>query len=205
MLTRKINSSILLASNTTSFLMKMGIAVLLAKLVWWIFTPAYNEVYVERARVNQKDSSIKYIINRYPFGEVVLVKPKDMTPEFSSLVKLHGVYVSGGDSMAFITYNNKSVAVKVAGEISSNIVLTKVTPDSIIITQNGVDATIKMSKATSVTNNSMLDRGGSNRMPSSYQNNNSDNNSDNLMERRKELIEKFAKQELNNDADNSRR
>lgn len=217
MLTRKINNAISIASHGSVFLLKMWCAVLLANFIWWIIMPAYNEVYVDRVRINQKDSSVKYIINRYPFGEVVVVKAKvAAAPEFSTLVKLHGVYVSGSDSMAFIEYGEKNKAVRIGGNISPSISVTQVLPDSIIITQNGVDATIKLTKSSATANtNGGFNGGMSNRM-SNYQpqnnfNNTPDNNSfgagaaaipnnqGDLIEKRKELIEKFAKQELNDD------
>jgi Tfp pilus assembly protein PilP len=195
----------------------MWCAVLLAKLIWWIITPAYNEVYVDRVRINQKDNSVKYIINRYPFGEVVIVKPKDMTPAFGTLVKLHGVYVSGSDSMAFIVYNDKSQAIKVGDNISATISLTQVLPDSIIITQNGVDATIKMTKSNAVVNNNSnrtfnYQNSNQNNLNNSPDNTNNasalngSNNTNDLIEKRKELIEKFAKQEVDTDnTDNSKK
>ena len=222
MLTRKINNSILISAHSSRFFLQMWCAILLAKFVWWIITPAYNEVYVDRVRINQKDSSVKYIINRYPFGEVVIVKAKDNTPAFSTLVKLHGVYMSGDDSMAFVEFNDKNKAVRIDGKISPNISLTKVLPDSIIITQNGVDATIKLTRSAAVANSSSFGANNLGRMSGYQPPNNLNNTSDNtnlgagsasipntpsdLMEKRKELIEKFAKQELNDDnMDNSSR
>lgn len=212
MLTRKINNTISIASHSSAFLMKMWCAVLLAKFIWWIITPAYNEVYVDRVKINQKDSSVKYIINRYPFGEVVVIKAKDVAaPEFSTLVKLHGVYVSGSDSIAFIEYSDKNKAVRINGNISPSISITKISPDSIVITQNGVDAIIRLTQSTTSANtNSRFNGGFPNHMPNdqpqnSFNNNfgtastGIPNNQSDLIEKRKELIEKFAKQELNDD------
>lgn len=217
MLTRKINNTLLVTSYAAKFIMQMGFAVLLARLIWWAITPAYNEVYVDRVRVNQKDTSVKYIINRYPFGEVVIVKHKDETPQFSTLVKLHGVYVNGNNSMAFLEYSGKNMAVKVGGNISSDILLNKVEPDAVVISQGDTNATIKISRSNGMSgmgSGSPASNGMG--MSSSYnngqngnmnggdmnnQNNNMNNNSD-LIEKRREMIEKFSRQEARDDSDN---
>lgn len=205
MLTRKINNTILIASHIAKFMMQMGFAVLLAKLIWWTITPAYNEVYVDHVRINQKDTSVKYIINRYPFGEVVVIQHKDEAPLFSSLVKLHGVYVNGDDSMAFLNYSGKSQAVKLGGNISSDIVLTKIEPDAVVITQNGIYATIKITKSDDMPNLGGAARSNSMSLPSNgNMNNNDGNNSNNdLMEKRRELINKFSKQETQDNSNNT--
>lgn len=203
MLTRKVNNTILITSYAAKFIMQMGFAVLLAKLIWWTVTPAYNQAYVDRVRINQKDTSVKYIINRYPFGEVVIIQHKDETPLFSTLVKLHGVYVNGDDSMAFLNYSGKSQAVKVGGHISSDIVLTKVEPDAVEISQNGTNATIKITKSDDMQSAGAFSR--SNGMSPSNNNMNNipnDNNSD-LMEKRRELIDKFSKQEMQDNSNNN--
>ena len=210
MITRKINKTILISSRVAVFAMKIGFAVFFAKLLWWIAMPTYNEVYVDRTRISQKDSATKYIINRYPFGETVVTKTIENKPLFSSLVQLHGVYVNGDDSMAFVDYSGKNKAVKVGDSISNDIFLTQVNPDSIIITQNGINATIEITKSDQTPNGKMKSANGDFTQNNNQVNGSNDNNvvsgpgdGGDLMERRREMIERFAKQELNDGSNNN--
>jgi type II secretory pathway component PulC len=200
---KKINHGIVIASISSRFLIKMAFAMFLAKLFWWLIIPSYNQVYVDRVKINQKDNAVRYIINRYPFGDVVesAVTTKS-APAFSSLIKLHGVYASGSDSIAFVEYNNKNLEVPIGGEIFQGVILNKVNDDSIIITKGGTDAVIGMSKADGSPNNNMNHRviHNSYTPPPAPLNNNNDsqhNAAREMMEKRQEMIEKFAHQEAN--------
>jgi len=209
MITKKINNTILVSSRVAVFAMKMGFAVFFAKLLWWLITPTYNEIYVDRTRINQKDSATKYIINRYPFGETVITKTMENKPLFSSLVRLHGVYDNGDNSMAFVNYSGTNKAVKVGDSISDDIFLTQVNANDIIITQNGINATIEITKSDQ-TPNSKLKSGSGDFSPNNSQVNSANDSNmvsdagDNgdLMERRREMIERFAKQEVNDGSSN---
>lgn len=210
MVTKKLNVGILTISQILHFVTILCFAVLLAKFIWWIINPSYNEAYVEKTRVNQKDSSVKFIINRYPFGMVVAPKAA-AAPAIATQVNLNGVYLDGDNSMAFISYNGKAMVLKAGDAVTSGAELSKISLDSITVTQNNQDAIIKMSNGTTKAN---TNNGNSFSAPSvplqqtylrgepgaSSQDQSNTQNSQagsDLREERRKLIERFAKQDSN--------
>lgn len=206
MLVKKINNSLYTSATIANFLMKIGYAVILAKVIWWLFTPAYNNIYVSKNRLNRHDISAKYIINRYPFGEIVVEEHKNVAPAITSLLKLNGVYVSGNNSMAFLKYNGKSMVVKLDDHIVSDVVLSSVDSNSIEVNQNGNKATIKITSGDNNPNTPSVNSTPNNNVvapPSSNLSNDNGNYTakEHLMhdlDRRREMLEKFEKQEVGN-------
>lgn len=196
MIVRNINNNIVVVSKIANFLIKIGYAIVLSNLIWWMVTPAFNDVYVNRVRISIKDDPVRYITNRYPFGEIIVVKPRSIIPPFSTLVKLHGVYVNGSDSMAFINYNGKNMAIQVGNSFGDDIKMTSISPESIVISQNKVDATIKISRSENNPNTNLSSGMGGDSDNNSYQRQN-----DNLMNKRNDMINRFSNQEANGNRD----
>lgn len=203
MLTKKLNATILIASQILNFVIILYFAVLLAKLVWWVINPSIGEVYVEKTSATQFDKSIKYIINRYPFGVITkAVEAKSVAPPIASQIKLTGIYFNPPNSIAFIEYTGKAHTVKVNGSIMSDAVLTAINENNVVVTQNKESAVVNLSAgsgtATSVT--VATDRG----LPMVQSNTPSTSpspanitgattsGSDDFKERRKKLIEEFT-------------
>lgn len=170
MLTKKLNATIVIASQVLDFIIVLYFAVLLAKLVWWIINPSITDVYVEKSSATQFEKSIKYIANRHPFGIVPkVIEVKNVAPPIADLIKLTGVYFDPPhNSMAFIEYGgkdnkddkdsnnakdntnsgnngNKKLALKIGDSVVDNsATLTAINVDSIVVVQNGATATVNI-------------------------------------------------------------
>lgn len=217
MFTKKLNTIILIVSQVLTFVIVLYFAVLLAKLVWWVINPSISEVYVEKSSSNQFEKSIKYIINRYPFGVIVKVEePKNVAPPIASQIKLTGIYYNPPNSIAFIEYSGKAYTVKIGGSIMEEASVSVIDPDQIVITQNGADATIGLSMGSgsaapassleqhrSTTPSHRPDAQTMNQQSFPPSGANSGTSSgDDFKERRRKLIEEFAQQHgnVNNDS-----
>lgn len=134
-----------------SFLLRLFIifstAVILAKIVWWIFVPTNPDVYVESANFDQQDKITSYIVNRYPFGVVAVAAAEDKPkPSIISQLKLTGVYLNtDSDSFAFVTYQDKSLVIRQSESIAdTGLILKQVRTDSIVVTMNNSDSIINL-------------------------------------------------------------
>ncbi|MBP9742648.1 MAG: hypothetical protein KBD37_04740 [Burkholderiales bacterium] len=199
MLTKKLNTTILIASQILNFVIILYFAVLLAKLIWWIINPAIGEVYIEKSSATQFDKSIKYIENRHPFGVIVkVVEVKTVAPPIASLIKLTGIYFEPPkNSIAFIEYANskdnkdngaKKLTLRLGDSvIEDNAIITEINIDNIVIVQNGSTATISLSKPSNNNSSGAASNISPNpRMPAS------NNSSDEFKARRRQLLNEFA-------------
>lgn len=200
--TRKINVIILLSSVILRYFFVFYIAVVLAKCVWWVVSPARSDIYVEWTDPDRSDNAANYIINRYPFGMVMVPKavvaPK---PRIADKLKLTGVYLSSkANSIAFLQYESKSIIVKPGQVIAnSDAILESISDDSIVVSENGLDATIGIAYvAFPATIGSNTSRPSSGQFPAQnttgYPNNPADTNAEDIRSRRHALLDDFNKE-----------
>lgn len=210
MLTKKLNTTILIASQILSFVIILYFAVLFAKLIWWVINPSISELYIEKSSATQFDKSIKYIENRHPFGVIVkAVEVKNVAPPVASLIKLTGIYFEPPqNSIAFIEYTNskdkdskdggaKKLTLHLGdGVIEDNAIITQINIDNIVIVQNDSSATISLSKSSSSSSSGQSSNTSPNlRMPVSTNSpatSNFNANSEEFKERRRKLLNDFA-------------
>ena len=204
MLTKKLNTTIAIVSQVLTFVITLYFAVLLAKLVWWVINPSIGEVYVEKSSANQFDKSIKYIINRYPFGIIPkVVEQKQVAPPIADQVKLTGIYYNPPNSMAFLEYGGKAYTVKLGSKVMDDGLMKSIAADSVVISQNGADATIELSKGSGTAAQGSSEATHPVVTPSmrsepthmDRHNPNNPANSDDFKERRRKLIEEFAQKQ----------
>lgn len=145
--TRKINLAISITCTVLRYFFILYTAVILAKSIWWILSPSRSDIYVEWNDPDRADKSAGYVINRYPFGVVIIPKAVEAPkPRIVDKLKLTGVYLNTPkDSIAFVEYESKPLIVK-QGQIigDSDAILKSINDDSIVVTENGADATIKI-------------------------------------------------------------
>lgn len=147
MITRKLNSIILYSSRILNLAIFLYFAVLLGKFTWWLITPTLPDIYVEKITAHQFDNSIKMIINRYPFGIVIVQKTEDVPiPTIAEQITLTGVYASeeSKDSFAMIDYNNKSIVLRIGEVIADDAILSAISAESITIIQGNNETSIKL-------------------------------------------------------------
>lgn len=208
MLTKKLNTTVALVSQMLTFVITLYFAVLLAKLVWWVINPSISEVYIEKSSANQFDKSIKYIINRYPFGIIPkVVEQKHVAPPIADQVKLTGIYFNPPNSMAFLEYGGKAYTVMTGSKIMDDALLKSIAADHVVVSQNGADATIELSKGSGTATQGSSETSHPAPTPSlradpthmdrhnSPANNNGSNSTDDFKERRRKLIEEFAQKQ----------
>lgn len=192
MLTNKrINIGISVISRVLRIVIILYSASILANCVWWILSPADTNVFIQWADLDNRDKITSYINNRYPFGVIVVAKPKEKAqeqrPRVADQLKLTGVYLNTAhDSFAFLEYQGKPIVARVGAEIgNSGAIVKSINVDSIVISADDQDATIKVTtggvtQASSVppssgSNNVNPDTMFGNRSGNNVQNN--DNNS----------------------------
>lgn len=224
MITKKLNASIIIASKILNYGLIFYFAVLLAKFVWWVINPSLADVYVARTSVTQFDKSVKYIINRYPFG-VITAPPVAAAPPITEQLKLTGVYLNTpSNSIAFIEFNHKPMIVKIGEAISEGAVLKAINPDTIIVAQGGTEARIKLTSGNvtsgTVSQGPIFPPTGppannnyqANFQPAVVNENQATNpanpnavnpNSAEFKERRRRLIEEFTQRERANNPDSA--
>ncbi|MFN8770298.1 MAG: hypothetical protein ACK5Z5_04985 [Neisseriaceae bacterium] len=146
MILKHVNLLISLASKIFTFLVIFYSAVLLAKFVWWVFSPSTSDIYIEKADVNIFENSGKFLVNRSPFG-VVLGPPVQEKPAIASQIKLTGLYYNTPkNSIAFYEYNNKSYIAKIGDAIGGTATLKSISASGIVIAENSVDADVNLSR-----------------------------------------------------------
>ncbi len=200
--TKTLNLIIFAVSQVINLLIILYFAVLAAKLVWWLINPALDSVYIEKSSATEFEKSFKYVNNRHPFGIISkVVESAPPEPEISSLVKLNGIYFNPPKSLAFITYSDKSYVASIGDKIMNNAILTSISTDLIVVSQNGADATIRIdpnkngsdSKSSFATDTSS----------SNFTSYNNDSSNNDIKERRKKLIEDFTQKAPNNPSSNN--
>ena len=213
MQTKTLNTIVFTVSQVLNLLIILYFAVLLAKLVWWVINPTLGDVYIEKSSATEFEKSAKYISNRNPFG--IITKPMEsatVVPTIASQITLSGVYFSPPKSMAFITYNNNPLVVKVGGSIAGNATIKEIFVDHIIVSQNGAEANVNMVDAdpdNSYAPDSTQDDQPAQeptRKSNASMNNSKRNttpnisatkNNNDLQERRRKLISNFAQKTAN--------
>ena len=212
MQTKTLNTIVFTVSQVLNLLIILYFAVLLAKLVWWVINPTLGDVYIEKSSATEFEKSAKYISNRNPFG--IITKPMEsatVVPTIASQTTLSGVYFGPPKSMAFITYNNNPLVVKVGGSIAGNATIKEIFVDHIIVSQNGAEANVNMdadpdnSYAPDSTqddqpapeptrkSNASMNNSKRNTTP----NISATKNNNDLQERRRKLISNFAQKTAN--------
>lgn len=154
--TKRINLGISVCSRALRFFIIFYIAFILAKCVWWVLSPANNNIFIEWADLDPQDKATKYINNRYPFGTIVVVKEREPEkPKIADLVKLTGIYLNPDkDSFAFVEYQGKSSIVKIGDSIiGSNAQVKTITSNNIVIVEDGHVATVELTAGGSSSNN----------------------------------------------------
>jgi type II secretory pathway component PulC len=148
--TKKINLGISFTSKALRLGVVFYFAVLLANCVWWLLSPAKADFYIEKSDLDKSDKSSNYIVTRYPMG--VITAPKEAEkPRIVDQVKLTGVYASDPQhSIAFIEYSGKPMIIRQGKTIDGQATLKIVKPTSIVVVENGVEATINISSSPSV-------------------------------------------------------
>ncbi len=212
---KNLNQNILIISQVLNLLIIIFSAVILAKFIWWIITPSINEVYLEKTTVNQFDNSVKYVINRHPFG--IMVENKAPIPSIIEKIKLSGVYQNTlKNSIAFFDIDSKHVIAKIGDDIAEGVILKSVKRNKVIVLFQGHELAIFLSGGTAQPVEPQENYNNEERfktpysMPNkSYEYENRGNNNkatEEIRERRRQLIEEFEKQSLagQNNKDNER-
>ncbi len=226
MLTKNLNDNIVTACRILNVLLILYFAILSAHVVWWVLSPTVPEVYLTKGGVKTFDNSVKSIINRIPFGEIVV--KESAVAVVKDDIKLTGVYLNTSkDSIAFLEVNKKPMIVKLGDQIVPGTFLKSIYPESIVITQDSSDITMGLDKGSGgsgAPDNSgpvgaFGNRGGIQQSQTSYipedarnQQSNSGNMPGNdrseqmeeMRARRKRMIEEFAeraREESPNNAD----
>lgn len=211
--TKRINLSISILSRVLRFCIIFYTASILAQCIWWVVSPAKDNIFIEWADLDKQDKATGYINNRYPFGVVVVVKPKEEAkPSIVDQLRLTGVYLSSNkDSFAFLEYRGKPTLTRLGAVIGdSDATVKAINPDSITVNADGQDFTIKVSVGqASVSNNvATSNTAGSSIFGAASQNNSSNSQSNNgssedFKQRRKKLIEEYTKKERGGDSSES--
>lgn len=198
MVTKKINIAVSITSWVVYLAIVFYLAILLSNILWWICYPGYNDFYVEKPDINAYNNSTKYIINRYPFGEI-MGPAKVAAPSLISRLKLTGVYVNTPErSIAFLELDNKPFIATIGSTIEGNTYVKSISGNAIVIADNKSSAEISLNKGTGNSNNKMNQ--GQNQ-PASYNNNaqaqpqQNSNAMQDFAARRQKLIEEFAQQQ----------
>lgn len=210
MYTKKLNTIILLTTKTLNFIIIMFFAVILARLVWWVANPTLNDVYIEKSLTNQRDDSVKYIVNRYPFGVVSKHKEEQVAaPKVVDQIKLVGVYLNTlKASVAFIEISGKTQLYNINSVILGNSKLKAINSDSIVVTEDGNDATVRLGGGSAGSGNVNSSNITSSVMPymrndthqstsTNQGNQNTSINSDEFKDRRRKMMEEFAHKQAN--------
>ncbi len=227
MMIKQVNFAISIASRIFNYVIIFTFAILLAKFVWWFFTPTVSEIYIEKPNVEAFDTVAKFIMNRSPFG-VVLAPPIPPKPAIASQIKLTGVYVNTvANSIAFYELNNKNFIAKVGDKINGSAVVKSINSKGIIMSENNVDADVTLSSGSGSTVAQSLVTQPSTSVYNSYQspvatpnqNSNQDNgnqgnnnlnqgaqnSNDSTAEARRKLIDEFMKRRGNQESTRSAR
>lgn len=208
--TKKINLGISIFSKVLRFFVIFYAASILAKCVWWVLSPARDSIFIEWADLDKQDKATSYINNRYPFGVIVVTKPKEaQKPRIVDQLKVTGIYLNTEkDSFAFLEYQGKSTIAKIGGDIAgSGAIVKEIRSDEIVVSIESQDVTISISAgATSATNISSSSKSGGTMFTNgqSSNNNQANNNngsagsstnqqsSDDFRQRRKKLVDEFV-------------
>ncbi len=201
--TKTVNVIIFAVSQIVNLLIILYLAVLLAKLVWWLINPALGNIYIEKSSATEFEKSVKYVNNRYPFGIITkAVESAHEEPSIVSQIKLNGIYFNPPKSLAFVTYDDKPYIVGIGDAIMGNATLKSINTDIIVVSQNGTDVTIEMKpNRADNSNNSIAPLNSRTNYEADTSSTRSGN--DDLKEHRKKLIEDFAQKTENNPSSNN--
>lgn len=211
---KSLNQNILIISQVLNLLIIIFFAVILAKFIWWIITPSITEVYVEKTTVSQFDNSVKYVINRHPFG--IMVENKAPLPSIMEKIKLSGVYLNTSkNSIAFFDIDSKHVIAKIGDDIAEGVILKSIKGNKAIVLFQGQELAILLSGGTAQPVEPQTNSNNEERFktpysmpnkPYDYENRGNNKAVDEIRERRRQLIEEFEKQSLagQNNKDNER-
>jgi len=145
--TKRINLGISVISRALRIILILYSASILANCVWWVLFPAEANVFIQWADLDTRDKVTSYINNRYPFGIVVIAKPKEKErPRIVDQLKLTGVYLNTAkDSFAFLEYQGKPIVARIGAEIAtSGAIVKSINVDNIVVFADDQDATIKV-------------------------------------------------------------
>lgn len=164
--TKRINLGIFVLSRIARFVIIFYTAVILAKTIWWILSPADSRIFIQWADLDVHDKATAYIANRNPFGIIVVTKPKEKEkPRVVDQLKLTGVYLNTNkDSFAFLEYQGKPMVIRMGGKISdSGAVVKSIGPESIVVNADDQEATVHVTSGSASQGGSTA--GGSNNAP----------------------------------------
>ena len=215
--TKKINLGISFTSKILRLVLVFYFAMILANCVWWMLNPSQSDFYIEKSDPDQSDKSSNYIVNRYPMGIITTRKEVVEKPRIVDQVKLTGVYASDSqNSIAFLEYGGKSIIVKQGGAINGQAKIKSIKPTSIVVVEDGIEATINISKSTSSGggegyNSSSSSNGMSSIFGSGQANppippqpyyNQPNNEQNDYQEKRRKMLEEVMQKERGNYPDN---
>lgn len=134
MLAKKINPIITITSQISRLVIVICFSIFIAKLIWWVITPLYSETYIEEEVLNKYENSIKYIINRAPFGtyvEPILASNSVIKDK----IKLSGIYAAGKNSIAFFEVNSKPMVARINEEVADGFSLSNIKDAQVTLTK----------------------------------------------------------------------
>jgi hypothetical protein len=143
MLAKKINPFILLTSQTLRLVIIIYLLSLLAKSIWWLATPSLDS-YLEEDNLSKYEHSIKYIINRAPFGVPLLPPPSPSKVVPKDQISLTGVYVDGNNSIAFFEVNGKPLIAKIKDKVVDGSTLYKVNYTQAVLLRESQEITLNL-------------------------------------------------------------
>jgi hypothetical protein len=202
MLTKNLDAGILVSSKIINLIVLLMAAWLLAKATWWVTNPIDADVYVDKTAITQFDNSVKYIINRYPFG-VIAEQKAAKAPAIAAQLKLTGIYLNTPkNSIAFFELNGKHLLLKIGDKIDSAVTLKSIDDNSVVITDESGETTIRMTTGggssaevkNAPQNSNFYSNSYNNQQPplsTTNNNSNSSNNNSDAQEKRRKLIEEY--------------
>lgn len=173
MMVKQINTIIGISSKIINFLIIFYVAVLLARISWWVISPSVFDIYVAKSNINAFDNSVKFVVNRAPFG-IVVAPPPPPKPTIASEIKITGLYLSSPkDSIVFYQLHDKPYIAKIGDTIGDDTVLKAFSDNGIIVSENNVEVEIdfrtdggsSISAAPNVIHNSVPNFANSNQSP----------------------------------------
>lgn len=222
-----INQIITTGGKSLNFLVILVTAWGLAKVCWWLVNPlGYNVPTNIYANIQNSNGIAQGIINRAPFGVIIVKKEEVEQPSIVSQIKVTGVYAGGvKNSIAFLLINSKN-SIAMIGDSILGATLTAINQNGIVLSLNNQNIPINVngSNTPNTANTPAIspanstpqpfsgathDNNGApaNQPPTSMAPNNNGGDGDSLAEKRRKMIEAFQHQNsgasTNNTSSNS--
>lgn len=177
---KKINPNQLIIniSKSLRYLTLISIALLIAKIVWWMINPlGYTQVDNPALKSEKSQDFAQAIINRAAFG--VYVEEHAETPAIN--LKVIGVYAAGPkNSVAFLQIDDKHTIASIGDKVLEGTIKA-ILPTGIIITTNNQDVSVNIGGSNAMSNTAPNSGSTSNQANNSHFNNGSNspyNNND---------------------------